>query len=100
LGTSNSNAYFSPYDPKQISANGEKTLVQWKAFSNKDANSTEDWFSLAVGADPNSVIFYNDTNAVKNINLGATTYKDLDQNTVSGTLTLQPYRSKILIVTP
>lgn len=100
LGTSNSNAYFSPYDAKQISANGEKTLAQWKAFSNKDANSTEDWFSLAVGADPNSVIFYNDSSVVKNINLGATNYKDLDQNPVSGTLTLQPYRSKILIITP
>lgn len=100
MGPSDNNAFFSPYDPKQFSASGEKTLAQWKSYSLRDANSIEDWFSLAAGDPPNSKIFYNDTNAVKVINLGATNYQDLKQTPVSGTLTLQPYRSKILIISP
>lgn len=98
LGTSNANLFFSPYDPKQISASGDKTLTQWKSFSGKDAASTENWFTLAAGDPPNSTIFYNETGTVKNINLGTMVYKDLSQNLVSGTLTLQPYQSRILVV--
>lgn len=98
LGTSNNNAFFSPYDTQQISASGEKTLAQWKVFSGKDGASIVNWFTLASGAAANSKIFYNANNTVASINLGNITYKDLHQNLISGTLTLQPYQSKVLVV--
>ncbi len=97
LGASNNNAFFSPYTASQISANGMKTFAQWKAFSGKDAASTTNWFTLAAAAVPNSKIFYNDTGAAKVFNLGNIIYKDLNQNLVYGTLTLQPFKSKVLV---
>lgn len=101
IGSSDNNAFFSPYDSKQILSYGsEKTLAQWKADTTWDANSIENWFSLAAGAPPNSKIFYNTANVVKIIDLGATNYQDLEQNPVSGTLTLQPFRSKVLVIVP
>ena len=98
LGTSNNNAFFSPYKAADISASGAKTLAQWKTFSGKDGASTGNWFTLPTGAPVNSTIFYNDSSVAKTIDLGAAAYKDLNQNPVSGSLTLQPYKSRILVL--
>lgn len=98
FGPSDNNAFFSPYDTKQISASGEKTLAEWKSFSGKDAASYGNWFNLAPATPNNAVLFYNTTNAIQNINLGGTTYKDLKQNIISGTLTLNPYQSCVLVI--
>ena len=42
-------------------------------------------------------IYYNTEAASKTINLGANKYCDVDNNTLEGTFTLQPYSSKILL---
>jgi hypothetical protein len=98
LGTSNNNYFFSPYKANHISASGAKSLAAWQTYSGKDGASKEHWFTLTPGDPPNSQIFYNETDQIKIINLGGTVYKDLNQNHVQGSLTLQPYQSKVLVV--
>ena len=98
LGTSNNNYFFSPYKANHISASGAKSLAAWQTFSGKDGNSEEHWFTLSSGTPANSEIFYNDTDQVKIISLGSMVYKDLNQNHIFGSLTLQPYQSKVLVV--
>ncbi len=44
-----------------------------------------------------SKLFVNENNFVENISLDGINYKDLDGNSVTGSITLQPYSSKILI---
>jgi uncharacterized repeat protein (TIGR01451 family) len=97
LGSSNNNYFFNPYLASHIAVEGNRSLSQWRAFSGQDANSVENWFTLASGTPPNSRIFYNDTDQIKTISLGTDMYKDLDQNLVYGNFTLSPYHSKVLI---
>jgi parallel beta-helix repeat protein len=97
LGTSNNNAFFSPYAARSILAGDARSPAEWRAFSGKDGASTENWFSLSPGDPANSQIFINDTGQPKTFNLGGTVYKDLARNTVSGSLTLQPYQSQVLV---
>jgi parallel beta-helix repeat protein len=99
LGTSNNNYFFNPYLANHIAVEGYRTLAQWKTFSGQDANSHENWFSLAPGTPPNSSLFTNATNQTRTISLGTAMYKDLDQNPVYGSLTLAPYHSKVLVRT-
>ncbi len=97
LANSNANSFFHPYIPQHINAKGAKSLAGWQSYSGMDANSVESWYSQNFGDDPLSTIFYNDTNATMNIDLGGTQYLDLDQNPVVGTLILAPFTSQILI---
>ena len=98
LGTSNNNFFFSPYKANHISASGAKSLTTWQSSSGKDGASQEHWFTLSPGSPPNSQIFYNDTNQVKTIDLGSTIYKNLNQDHFFDELRLQPYQSKVLVV--
>ncbi len=97
LASSDHNYFFHPYAAAHISAEGSKTLAEWQAYSGQDANSVESWFSLNPGEPPLSQIFYNDTSDPQTIDLGGTVYLDLDQKVVSGSLTLAPFTSQILI---
>jgi uncharacterized repeat protein (TIGR01451 family) len=99
LGTSDHNYFFSPYRENHIAVNGDKSLATWQSFSGEDANSVEQWYTQPVGETPISHIFYNDTSQPKTFPLANILYKDLDQNPVMGSLTLQPYQSQILIKT-
>jgi hypothetical protein len=97
LGTSDQNYFFNPYRSNHIRASGDRSLASWQAFSGKDAHSRETWYTQPSGEPPRSHIFYNDTSSPTTIDLGSRQYLDLDQNSVLGSLTLQPYQSKILI---
>lgn len=97
LGTSDYNYFFHPYQANHIQANGDRTLASWRSYSGKDAHSKEAWYSQAAGETPRSRIFYNDTTSSKTFELGDRLYLDLDQNQVVGSLTLEPFTSKILI---
>ncbi len=97
LGTSNTNYFFSPYQPKHIAVNGDKALAAWQAYSGQDAGSSEQWYTQAAGQAPKSHLFYNDTARSQTIDLGAKLYKDLAQASVSGSFSLAPYQSRILI---
>jgi hypothetical protein len=97
LGTSDQNYFFNPYHERHISAEGWKTLAEWQSYSGKDANSKESWFSLSDGDKPRAQIFYNDSKSSQVIDLQGMRYYDLDQNLVSGSLSLQPFTSKVLV---
>jgi len=100
LSSSDYNYLFHPYTNSHI-AYGPSwtryTFAGWQGFSGRDSHSKANWFSQIPGADPLSVIFYNDTKAGREINLGNKRYLDLDQNPITGSLTLAPFTSKVLI---
>jgi uncharacterized repeat protein (TIGR01451 family) len=98
LGSNDSNYFFNPYLAQHIQVGNAYSLPEWQAYSGKDANSKDAWFSLPNGDPPNSVIFYNDTSAMKTIDLSSFLYLDLDQNPVYGSLVLQPYQSEVLVI--
>lgn len=97
LGTSNNNYFFQPYHANHISAGSDYTLAAWRSASGKDGSSKEHWYTQPSGEAPKSVVFYNDTAQNKVVDLGYTLYKDLDQNPVSGSITLAPYASRVLV---
>jgi uncharacterized repeat protein (TIGR01451 family) len=92
LTASDYNRFYHATRPAHISAQGSKTLAQWQAYSGKDAHSTE-VISATLTA---SELFYNDTQAPETIYL-LRPYVDLDGHPVVGSITLQPFRSRILI---
>ncbi|KJU83548.1 hypothetical protein MBAV_004258, partial [Candidatus Magnetobacterium bavaricum] len=73
------------------------TLQDWRTYSGQDANSKENWFTLAASDKPLSVIHYNPTRENKTVDLGGKGYLDLDQVLLKGSITLVPFESKILI---
>ncbi|NJN94757.1 MAG: hypothetical protein HC875_12005 [Anaerolineales bacterium] len=97
LAASNNNYFFNPYQNSHIYAEGAKTLAQWQAYSGLDAASKTHWFNQNPGDAPLSVIFYNQTKSSQVVNLGNKKYLDLDQNQLTGSLTLAPFTSRVLI---
>ncbi len=91
LGTSDYNGFYHANRSNHIRVNGEKTLAQWKTASGKDVHSTGFVSATLAQAE----LFYNDTRLAKTFTLSKP-YKDLSGNSVVGTLTVQPYTSKIL----
>jgi uncharacterized repeat protein (TIGR01451 family) len=91
LGTSDYNGFYHANQTKHIHISGDKSLADWKLASNKDLHSTEMISSTLAQA----VLFYNETRSPQTFTLSKP-YFDLSGNSVVGTLTLQPYTSKIL----
>jgi uncharacterized repeat protein (TIGR01451 family) len=71
---------------------GYKSLAQWRAYSGKDTHSTEMVSDTLTTAE----LFYNDTQTARLIYL-TRPYVDLGGQPVEGTLTQQPFASRILI---
>jgi|GEM_PF-1600425 len=69
----------------------------WKSATGNDANSTIDLSPLETGE--TEELFYNDTKTSKTISLGTTIYKDIYGKQISGSITLEPFTSIILIKT-
>jgi hypothetical protein len=61
------------------------------------SDSKTNWFTLNTIAPPLSTIFYNDTISPKTVDLGNTKYLTLGQQEVTGSITLAPFTSKVLI---
>ncbi|MGC9394789.1 MAG: hypothetical protein ACP5J4_08035 [Anaerolineae bacterium] len=97
LVTSDNNDFFHPYVLKHISVDGSKTLAEWQSYSGLDAHSHEAWYSQAVGEPSRSRIFFNDTAVAQTVDLGYTSYLDLEQNLVVGSLYLPPFSSRVLV---
>ena len=92
LVVSDYNHFYDSVLATHIYSSGLKTLAQWRTYSGKDAHSTE----MISSALASSQIFYNDTKAPKTFTLSGD-YTDLNGNPVSGSLTLQPFTSEILL---
>jgi parallel beta-helix repeat protein len=100
FGSADSNYYARPIDDNlmaRIVATGTNpfyTLASWKTYSGKDPNSKK---SPRTVTSVDSLRFvYNETSVPKVISLGAT-YIDIRGNSHSGSITLQPNTSAVLI---
>jgi uncharacterized repeat protein (TIGR01451 family) len=91
LGTSDYNGFYHANRSNHIRIGGDKTLATWQATSGKDVHSTGFVSATLAQAE----LFYNDTRTAKTFTLSKP-YFDLSGSSVVGTLTLQPYTSKIL----
>ena len=94
----NNNTYINHYESAPFSCGGsDRKFPEWKSLTSKDKYSTFDGLPMTDGE--KEQLFYNDTKQSKKINLGTSVYKDLNGNSVSGSITLEPFTSKILIKT-
>ena len=100
LSTSDYNYLFHPYVDQHI-AYGPSwtrlTFAGWQAFSGQDSHSKTNWFIQPEGEASRARIFYNPSRDPSTFDLGSRQYLDLDQNPVIGSLTLQPFTSRILV---
>ena len=100
LLSSDSNYFFHPYVPMQITTGGwagRKTFTEWQTWSGQDSSSEDNWFILTLGDAPRSKVFINPTGDPVVLSLEPRKYLDLDQTLVSISLTLAPFSSRVLI---
>ncbi len=101
LTSSNNNTFMSPYYSTSIADDSagccDMTLSEWQARSGHDGSSQAHWYSQTDSEPPRSAIFINDTAQAMIFNFGGKVYLDLDQSTVAGSLTLQPFSSQVLV---
>jgi hypothetical protein len=98
--SADNNDYFHPYVSQHIAYGPSwtrKTFAQWQALSGQDVHSKTNWFTQSSGDASRGKIFYNQAKISQTFNLGSRQYLDLDQNPVTGSLTLAPFSSKILV---
>ncbi len=93
------NKYVNPYASDGIFKLGSPyyNFNEWKSSTGQDKNSMANVTQLKSGE--KEKLFYNDTKSDKTINLGSQVYKDIDGNRVTGSFTLKPFTSRILIGT-
>jgi parallel beta-helix repeat protein len=97
---SNWNIYLSRYTDEWVQ--DDLTLNRWRALSGYDANSKEfsylDQFEdIKIDQQKESMIVYNPSLDVVSIDLESEKYCDVDGNKIYGSVSLQPFESKILI---
>ncbi len=102
FGTANYNYYARPLDDNETikySYNGlwpyiDYTLAEWQAYSSQDSNSQK---SQVTTTDVNDFLFeYNPTSANKIVSLDDS-YIDVEGTEYSGSMTIEPYKSVVLI---
>ncbi|MCP4261430.1 MAG: hypothetical protein GY774_28600 [Planctomycetes bacterium] len=113
FGQSDNNYFYNPfyrrhvfvsrYDPNKNRWIRENLILsQWRALSGYDGDSKEfsylDQFDdITIDRQKKSRIIYNTSLGVVSIDLESEEYCDVQGNKISGTVTLQPFESKILI---
>ena len=104
FGTFDKNKYWNPYYDKSVklkikSSSGQnKTLLEWQNQYEQDAKSKSDNLNwMPQTPETRSIIIYNKekTQQVKNL---SGIWEDLDSKRYNGSITLEPYTSKILIL--
>lgn len=98
-GTINNNYYFQPFNSNNYGLIVPSTALNfatWKSTTGYDTNSVSSFVNWTYPTD-NSELFMNQTDNVVTTSLGTTKYLDLNNVEVCGSITLQPYTSKILI---
>ncbi len=93
------NKYINPYASDGIFKVGSPyySFSEWKSSTGQDKNSMANVTPLKSGE--KEQLFYNDTKSDKTINLGSKVYLDIEGNKVTGSFTLKPFTSRILIGT-
>ncbi len=87
------NIYIVPYTENNVFV-GYQNFEAWQA-QDKDINGVYDGIDMQEGE--TEKVLYNETEETKTFYLGNNTYKDIYGDNFSGTLTLEPFTSKILI---
>jgi hypothetical protein len=98
--SSDGNYFFQPYVNQHIAYGPtwtRQTFAQWQALSGQEVHSKTNWFTQAAGETSHAKAFYNDSQTTQTFNLGGRQYLDLDQKPLSGSLTLQPFTSMVLV---
>jgi parallel beta-helix repeat protein len=111
-GTMSGNYFCNPYTDSVVSGYGtgnnkwkiyNYTFNQWKTqFAWADNAPKTDPFKRPAGISPNNPygkarIFINESLSAQNFSLGTTAYKDLDGNSVTGSISVPAFSSKILV---
>ena len=94
------NYLFHPYVNQHIAYGPSwtrRTFAQWQAYSGQDSHSKTNWFTQSAGDASRGLVFYNATQDSQTFDLGSRQYLDLDQQPVTGMLTLQPFTSRVLV---
>ena len=110
FGQSDRNYFYNPYHTSHIFISrytgewiqDDVTLQRWRALSGYDANSKEfsylDQFrDITINTRTDPRIVYNPSLEVVSIDLESEKYCDVDGNKIYGSVSLQPFESKILI---
>jgi len=113
FGRSDNNYFYNPYNYRHIFVSrykayedrwtrDELTLDQWRRLSGYDEDSREfsylDRFNdITIDPQKESRIIYNTSLDVINIDLESDKYCDVHGNKIYGSVSLQPFESKILI---
>ncbi len=95
-----SHIFVSRYDGAWIQ--DDISLSQWRTLSGYDANSREFRYlnqlqGITIDPQKESRIVYNPSLDVIHVDLGSDQYCDVDGNKIYGSVSLQPFESKILI---
>jgi parallel beta-helix repeat protein len=105
MGTVDSNYYCDPYSKSTlfhiVYYGGSwdtyvASLAQWKSTIGQDAHS-KDMYTKLTTSDTRRSLFVNKTSSPMSVALSPVTYKDLDGVSVTGSITLQPFTSRLLI---
>jgi parallel beta-helix repeat protein len=111
-GTMQNNYFCNPHTDSVVAGYGtgsnhwtiyDYTLAQWQSLVPwADSSPKTDPFKRPPGISPDNHyglprIFINESLTAKDFSLGSTAYKDLDNNDVTGSITVPPFSSKILV---
>lgn len=100
-GTFNYNYYARPVDddytifPSILGSGTPKTLSEWQTYATQDADSQDSPYSVASVDD--LLFYYNENNYNKTIVLPAGNYKDVYDNSYSGSFSLSPWTGVVLM---
>lgn len=100
-GIIDSNYYFHPYNENNyefVPPSTSNDFSTWQSNSGYDVNTVNSFVNWTFPTSYDTLLM-NQTDNVVTLNLGDTEYVDLDNNIICGSVTLQPYTSKILIKT-
>lgn len=104
FGTSDSNYFARPIDDNlttQVVTPASGTvaynLAMWQSFSGQDVHSKKS--PRTITQTDQLAFFYNASEVATTTSLGSTSYVDVTNAAYSGSITLQPYRSAVLIST-
>lgn len=111
FGQSNDNYFYHPYAPRHIFVSRyvgrrvlreDLTLSQWRVLSDYDGDSKEfsylDQFdTTTIDRQKKARIIYNPSLDVVSIDLESEKYCDVEGKKIYGSITLQPFESKVLI---
>lgn len=94
----NNNIYVFPFENDLIFKYTDdifRDFNDWKKVVGADSDS--EFIKVAFGKGESQKLYYNDTKLTKTFNVGSSTFTDVYGNKISGTFTLKPFTSIILI---